>query len=48
MKFITDFKESIPLIQKLKAPSVVDRHWNKLFKETGNKIDLNIKTMTLE
>lgn len=45
---ITAFKDSIPLIGKLKSGSITDRHWDKLMKETGKKFESSIKTMTLE
>lgn len=34
-KVIKDFKDSVPLIEKLKASSISERHWEKLMKETG-------------
>jgi len=45
---ITGFRDSIPLIQKLKIGSITERHWEKLMKETGRKMDFNMKTITLE
>ena len=48
-KTITEFKESVPLIEKLKHPAITDRHWERLMKETGkNPKDFSIKNMTLE
>lgn len=32
----------------LKSGSITDRHWNKLMKETGTKLEGNIKTLTLD
>lgn len=45
---ITGFRDSIPLIQKLKIGSITERHWEKLMRETGRKMDFNMKTITLE
>jgi dynein heavy chain, axonemal len=45
---IIEFKQSIPLIQMLKGASITERHWEKLMKETKQKFELNIKTITLE
>lgn len=45
---VQEFKESIPLIQSLKNGSIMDRHWEKLMKETGKKFEINLKTITLE
>lgn len=45
---IIAFKNSIPLIEQLKNPSVGDRHWEKLVKLTGSKWEVSIKTMTLD
>ena len=47
-KVIKDFKNSVPLIEKLKASSISERHWEKLMKETGQSFELNVKTITLE
>jgi len=47
-KKVTDFKDSIPLIQQLKGSSLTDRLWNKLVKETGVVVEGSIKTLTLE
>ena len=44
---ILEFKESVPLIQKLRAGSVSGVHWEKLMRETGIKLEVNFKTMTL-
>ena len=45
---IQEFIESVPLIEKLKAGSITDRHWEKLIKETGKSFEINLKTITLE
>ena len=45
---VQEFKESIPLIQSLKNGAIMDRHWEKLMKETGKKFEINLKTITLE
>ena len=45
---IKEFKESIPLIQMLKTPSILERHWKKLMKETGTILETSIKTLTLD
>jgi len=45
---ITAFKDSVPLIQKLRAGSVSGVHWDKLMRETGIKLEVNFKTMTLD
>jgi len=45
---INELKDSIPLIQKLKGGSITDRHWEKLMKVAGIKMDINVKTLTLE
>ena len=48
-KRITEFRDSIPLIQQLKGGSITDRHWEKLMRETGVKFETtSIKSMTLE
>jgi dynein heavy chain len=47
-KVIKDFKDSVPLIEKLKGSSISERHWEKLMKETGQNFELNVKTITLE
>lgn len=45
---ITGFKDSLPLIEMLKHPSVQERHWRKIMEETGKDLgDVNLKTMTL-
>ena len=45
---IEEFRKSTPLIIQLKSGSITDRHWEKLIKETGKKIEVSTKTMTLE
>ncbi len=47
-KRIIDFKSSIPLIQKLKGSNITEAHWEKLMKETGMVLTLNLKTITLD
>jgi hypothetical protein len=45
---IIGFKESLPLIEKLKHPSVQERHWKKIMEETGKDLgEINLKTITL-
>ena len=46
-KVIEGFKDSVPLIEKLKNPAIQDRHWKRIIDETGRTDDINIKTMTL-
>jgi len=45
---VKEFKDSIPLIQMLKTPSILERHWKKLMKETGVILETSIKTLTLD
>ena len=45
---IVGFKESLPLIQMLKHPSVQERHWKRIMEETGKDLgEINLKTITL-
>jgi len=45
---INGFRDSLPLIEKLKHPSVQERHWKKIMEETGKDLgDINLKTITL-
>jgi hypothetical protein len=45
---IIGFKNSLPLIEMLRQPSVQERHWKRIMEETGKQIgELNLKTMTL-
>ena len=46
-KVIEGFKESVPLIEKLKNPAIQDRHWKRIIEETGRQDDINLKTITL-
>jgi dynein heavy chain len=47
-KSVSGFKESVPLIEKLKAPSIQDRHWEKIMTKTGHDVgEMNMKTITL-
>ena len=45
---VSGFKESVPLIEKLKAPSIQERHWQKIMAQTGHDLgQLDLKTITL-
>jgi len=45
---ISGFKDSLPLIEMLKHPSVQERHWKRIMEETGKATgEVNLKTMTL-
>lgn len=45
---IIGFKESLPLIESLKAPYISERHWKRIMEETGKDIgEINLKTLTL-
>lgn len=45
---VTGFKESVPLIEKLKIPAIQDRHWKKIMEKAGiESSDINLKTITL-
>lgn len=45
---ITGFKDSLPLIQQLKNPAILERHWKKIMDETGKDLgEINLKTITL-
>lgn len=46
---IKGFADSLPLIQQLSDPSVVERHWKRIIDETGKDIgEINLKTFTLQ
>lgn len=47
---IKGFQESLPLIQALSDPAVVERHWKRIIEETGkdDSIEINMKTLTLQ
>lgn len=36
------------MIQKLKGSNITEAHWEKLMKETGMVLTLNLKTITLD
>jgi dynein heavy chain, axonemal len=45
---VEGFKKSVPLIEKLKAPSIQERHWEKIMAQAGHDIgEINIRTITL-
>lgn len=45
---ITGFKDSLPLIEQLKNPAIVERHWKRIMEETGKDLgEINLKTLTL-
>lgn len=45
---VEGFKKSVPLIEKLKAPSIQERHWEKIMDKTGNNLgEINLRTITL-
>jgi dynein heavy chain len=45
---VDGFKKSVPLIEKLKAPSIQERHWEKIMAQTGNDLgEINLRTITL-
>ena len=45
---IVGFKESLPLIESLKAPYISERHWKRIMEEIGKDIgEINLKTLTL-
>jgi dynein heavy chain len=48
---IVGFKTSLPLIEQLRNPAVVERHWNRIIEETGKFEqvgEINLKTITLQ
>jgi dynein heavy chain len=46
---VQGFKESVPLIEKLKAPSIQKRHWEKIMDKAGKDLgEINLKTITLQ
>jgi dynein heavy chain, axonemal len=47
LREVTAFKDSIPLIVKLKNDAMEERHWDKLMKETGVTFSMNPSTFTL-
>jgi len=45
---ITGFKDSLEIIEKLKHPAVMERHWKRIMEETGKDLgEINLKTLTL-
>ena len=45
---VIGFKESVPLIEKLKIPAIQERHWKKIMEEAGKDLgEINLKTITL-
>ena len=47
---IHGFKASIPFIQELNHPAVVERHWKRIMEETGKDFgegEFNLKFITL-
>mmetsp|Transcript_40960 Transcript_40960/g.47071 ORF Transcript_40960/g.47071 Transcript_40960/m.47071 type:complete len:872 (+) Transcript_40960:2789-5404(+) len=47
-KTVTGFKDSVPLIDRLKAPSIQERHWEKIIAQTRPDLgEINLKTITL-
>jgi dynein heavy chain len=45
---IVGFKDSLPLIESLKAPYINERHWKRIMEETGKDLgEINLKTLTL-
>jgi len=45
---VIGFKESLPLIESLKAPYINERHWKRIMEETGKDLgEINLKTLTL-
>lgn len=46
---MSGFKDSVPLIEKLKIPAIQERHWRMIMEEAGVPIvEFNIKTITLQ
>ena len=42
------FRDSLPLIEMLKSPSIQERHWKRIMEETGKDLgEINLKTLTL-
>ena len=48
MDYITQFKESVPLIEQLKKPSIKKQHWKKLIALTGKEVEFDVKSISLE
>jgi hypothetical protein len=44
---IYNFKDSLPLIVRLKNDAMAKRHWQKLMDVTGVRFDVNSSTVTL-
>ena len=47
---IKGFQLSIPFIQELNHPAVVERHWIRIMEETGKDLgegEFNLKSITL-
>lgn len=45
---IFGFKESLPLIEMLRHPAILERHWKRIMEETGKDLgDINLRSMTL-
>jgi len=46
---VTGFKESVPLIEKLKHPAIQERHWKMIMEEANvPSLEFNLKTITLQ
>lgn len=39
---MTDFRDSIPIMMRLKNDALRERHWDNLLAVTGHKFDLNL------
>ena len=45
---VNSFSESLPLIQMLKHPAILERHWARIMEETGSGGgEINLKTLSL-
>jgi dynein heavy chain len=45
---VTGFKNSLPLIEMLKHPAILERHWKRILEETGKGGgEINPKSLTL-
>lgn len=45
---VCGFRDSLPLIEMLKSPSIQERHWKRIMEETGKDLgEINLKTLTL-
>jgi dynein heavy chain len=48
---INSFQNSLPLIEQLRNPAIVERHWNRIIEETGKMEtvgEINLKSINLQ